>query len=591
MKRILALLLSVCLLLGLCACGNPPAPEEPTSEPVSEPVSETPTEKSVFSLKTLPEIGAFTPDDKTAYFFDDGAHEDFEVRGDYGPILPYVAEIEPFREAPYFTYYDEDDREHQEKVEHRILTYEGRYGVMTRDGRIITGPLFDYCSLITDVHGKIILEFGIVDPKDSMAYSTVLIGGDGSWRLDFDPMQYVQFEPDGMEGCFSVSSYSENEAPPDYYTFDGERMTVPETVLAALRNAYGDAWLRYADDEQYLFRTDGTQGGDFDENDEYIEETTLYVRTDLQGNVLAELWLPLDVLEVHEHFLLCYDGYGDTWQAFSFDGQPLTERHNGYCNFDMQQQILIGSDMETGEVHAFDAQCNELGVYEMDWSLFEGGDDGSVFLDRTKHEAYAIADGSPIDLGHTNIRALDTVRTTIGYENKGLYLIVETDDGKCYLHNVDGSLIAAIRTPDYNTYTDENDVEERTYFVNITDRFILTQSEAEGWYYQDRQTGEERQLPMPAVNLAWEDETDEDAYTLYTPYDRYLVITYAFHSDEQGERTREELYDIETGKLLTPSLVWFEYLNGPALVTAKNESYVLDENGAVILRIHNNNVI
>ena len=69
------------------------------------------------------------------------------------------------------------------------------------------------------------------------------------------------------------------------------------------------------------------------------------------------------------------------------------------------------------------------------------------------------------------------------------------------------------------------------------------------------------------------------------------MITYAFHSDEQGERTREELYDIETGKLLTPSLVWFEYLNGPALVTAKNESYVLDENGAVILRIHNNNVI
>ena len=132
MKRILALLLSVCLLLGLCACGNPPAPEDPTSEPVSEPVSETPTEKSVFSLKTLPEIGAFTPDDKTAYFFDDGAHEDFEVRGDYGPILPYVAEIEPFREAPYFTYYDEDDREHQEKVEHRILTYERRYGVMTR---------------------------------------------------------------------------------------------------------------------------------------------------------------------------------------------------------------------------------------------------------------------------------------------------------------------------------------------------------------------------------------------------------------------------------------------------------------------------
>ena len=107
MKRVLGILLSITLLLTLFGCGKTPLAEPDTtasSAPTETvPTTETTTvpdaEKAVFSLRTLPDIGAFVSDEKKAYFFDDGAHDTFEPRKDYGRIVPVVS---PFVSWSFF---------------------------------------------------------------------------------------------------------------------------------------------------------------------------------------------------------------------------------------------------------------------------------------------------------------------------------------------------------------------------------------------------------------------------------------------------------------------------------------------------------
>ena len=116
MKRLFCVLLCLLLAFSLFACGKTAQPEtpattdpaaEPTAEPSTAPVSAAPTaEAAVFSLKTLPEIGAFVSDEKKAYFFDDGPHDNFEARDDYGEIVPYCVSEKYF--AADWSYTDEE---------------------------------------------------------------------------------------------------------------------------------------------------------------------------------------------------------------------------------------------------------------------------------------------------------------------------------------------------------------------------------------------------------------------------------------------------------------------------------------------------
>ena len=119
MKRLFCVLLCLLLAFSLFACGKTAQPEtpattdpaaEPTTEPSTAPVSAAPTaEAAVFSLKTLPEIGAFVSDEKKAYFFDDGPHDSFEARDDYGEIVPYCVSEKYF--ATDWSYTDEETGE------------------------------------------------------------------------------------------------------------------------------------------------------------------------------------------------------------------------------------------------------------------------------------------------------------------------------------------------------------------------------------------------------------------------------------------------------------------------------------------------
>ena len=157
MKRIVCLLLACCIVLSLWGCGNE-SPENTTApsttEPSTEPVAVTDPEPAVFSLKKLPEIGDYVSDEKVAYFFPDGAHETFEPRDDYGEIVPYYGHTSVFREVPRYEQTGEDGKKYTIEVENRALVYENGVGLMTRDGKIICKPIYEYYEEAEDFSEK-----------------------------------------------------------------------------------------------------------------------------------------------------------------------------------------------------------------------------------------------------------------------------------------------------------------------------------------------------------------------------------------------------------------------------------------------------
>ncbi len=90
MKRILALLLAVMLILGLAACdqtGDPtPTPTPPASSEESTPAQATPTEEPT-PAGWAPEVGEVTEDDKV-----DSFAEQFRGDTEQGPVWFYLSD-------------------------------------------------------------------------------------------------------------------------------------------------------------------------------------------------------------------------------------------------------------------------------------------------------------------------------------------------------------------------------------------------------------------------------------------------------------------------------------------------------------------
>lgn len=104
------------ILPALCACGR----AEPAATPTDAAATATDAAQSasvVFQLDKLPELGPHRA--KTARTFYDAPLKRFEPSEDYGLLIPY--------------------RLHSDDM---LLGSLGRFGLMTADGRIVTGPIY-----------------------------------------------------------------------------------------------------------------------------------------------------------------------------------------------------------------------------------------------------------------------------------------------------------------------------------------------------------------------------------------------------------------------------------------------------------------
>ena len=594
MKRIFCLLLACCIVLSLWGCGNE-SPEDTTApsttEPSTEPVAVTEPEPAVFSLKKLPEIGDYVSDEKVAYFFPDGAHETFEPRDDYGEIVPYYGHTSVFREVPRYEQTDEDGKEYTIEVENRALSYGSGVGMMTRDGRIICKPIYEYYEEAEDFSGKKIWELHIPDPEEMFSYTPVVIAGDGSWMIEAEKDQYVSFYTEGPFSYFSLlTNGNEGQIDRKLYSFDGKLLADLDQIGARFETKKEKLRFKSVEQDRLLFEF--YRPADDDDSDEQ-NMSRRYIYTDYKGTKLSIFSLPVPFEERYGNCILGYDGIGGMTQLFDLNGEPLHKKVNGYSYFDEKNQRILICEKDEGIVHVYDTDGKPLMQYEMDWDLLECSSNGAVFLDRSEKKLYSIVDGSEIDLHLPDIEVLDTVYEELRHYNGGdKYITALTQSGDCYLFDLDGNQIAKMHKPDYKkeTYGDEDDDYYYDIDLYVTKDYVVSVSEKYGWFLYDFATNEERKLPLPTMNLHFDENEREKPFARLQFFGNQMQAYLEILDDELGEFAHEDIYDLRTGRRIYSDLQMFDQTQDLILFTTKRAAVALEKDGSVLLKINSNSL-
>ncbi|MBQ6118343.1 MAG: hypothetical protein IJK98_03840 [Clostridia bacterium] len=213
------------ILISLCVFSACQKSEEPvTTEPTNAPPAATATEATAteaadpvsFRLEKLPDIGTYQP--KKAEYFYGAPLREFRASDDYGALLPYSLGGNP--------------------AEYGSL---GRYGFMTTDGKIVTGPIYESVygedfggKTVYIATSKVLDESPVMNRNEedeegaSAAYQKTvdyydqharcqLISADGSRYLS-QPSEWRWFtDDDSGLTLFWTSAYEETETPGTYH--------------------------------------------------------------------------------------------------------------------------------------------------------------------------------------------------------------------------------------------------------------------------------------------------------------------------------------------------------------------------------------
>jgi len=579
MKRALALLFGVCLLLSLCACGKPASPEEPASEPTTEPTTESttvpvsaaPGEPAVFSLKTLPEIGKYVSDEKKAYFFDDGPHNSFVPRDDYGEIVPYCAGVEKYF-ATDWTYEDPDTGELQ-----TVQTPEEEeglfpsYGFATVDGRIITADLFENVFRYEDETGAV-LYAAYPGQAFEMSGEVYLISGDGSACLhpEESSMELYVLQPGESgygKGLVRLTNYDTRRVqlldfsckPVFDYNPGSDDATMMYLEYAGRDSAV--VRLERGDDTRYAcWSYDGKQKTaypasfnylrDYGGNDVLVMENTDgdYQLVSMDGTVLSQAYASLRWSSYFNCFIAEVDGESLTGQCFDADGRLMEDRvienydslDSGYSLeylYDPDEQVLLNAEL----------QKVPLAV-----------DNGNIVL----------------------------VEELFGYwpQPGACLLHVCTDTEDQYVFSNSGERLAKFQDVEYTVREDLEEEEtadysERTYSLSANDGLILAKTRR-GFEIVDIAT--QRTMTV-------QDRREGYFETINPLGDGLFQMEYVF-----DDGTYQRYYDLfrrgESLPFLTGAACVESY--GPYTVAATTtHSYLLDQTGKVLLCLKNDKLV
>ena len=608
MKRFFCMLLTGCLLLSLCACGTPPAPEvtePPVTEAPTEPLAVSEPEPAYFSLKTLPEIGAYVSDEKQESFFADGPHAVFEPRADYGEVAPYIGHTSVYREVPSYTYTDEDGSSTVETVENRALYYGSGIGLMTRNGKLICQPVYDYFISAEDRGGNKIWILNTENPDEMYCYAPTVVAGDGSWKLDFPFDSNIEAAEGAQLGYFTVMSNQGNyNRKEQIYSFDGTLLADLDAIRKKYETPEEELSLTAVDGDRLLFQfcqpDDDEDDYSYDEDDDYSfdddEETAEdaqgydYFYTDLKGNKLSDLQLALPYDEACGACIVGYDYFNQEVQLFSADGTPLTKAVQGYCHCDQANQRILIYNMDSNTVKVFDGEGNALSRYQMDWNWFEYGPNGVVFLDQEACKAYRASDGSELELGLDGIEIIYTVSEVVGNNEPSNLYITAISGEKCYLFDLEGHQIACVHKP----FTEQQDYDfddGRLYYdmdLYVTPDYVLSVSQTDHWYLFDRATKQEQLLPIHDIPLHHDE--DDPAFAMLYFYGSLMGVYFGQMNDDMGENSRTDLYDLKTGRVLYTDLQFYDQTPDLLLLQTKRAAVALEMDGTVLLNIHSDSL-
>lgn len=581
MKRFLGILLSITLLLTLFGCGKTPVAEPDTTTssapteitPTTEPTSAPNAEPAVFSLRTLPDIGAFVSDEKKAYFFDDGAHDTFEPRKDYGRIVPYCATVEEYYPTDW-TYTDEETGEvYTGSSDDESPAFYVTYGFATEDGRIITGDIYADVYRYEDSRGDVV--YAAYPETSYEMYGKVdLITSDGSRLVRFDDEDTelsIQGGFDGDRNIGYVMVGSGDQATLYDYSCNELADLTPYLTNEYMRIPY----LEYVDEKSMLIRIDDDAGN------------SRYYRYGFDGKVLTAFPEELSYMRgVYGNELLIMSENGDWELLVSMNGKRLTDtflemRWSNYYN------CFFG--VTDGEMVCFDADGKRIeGRSDEDFGRLEKDYSVNYLYDPETH-ALLDRDFRPIPL-EIDEGEIVWLQDYYGYRNTidRTILMIRASNDDVYLFDNTGKRLAKFSDVIYNTYDydedGENDeiadgVEERYYQLECDNGVICAQKEGR------------LEVVDEAMNRSYDIPWDRAEYyrSEYTLTDDAFYISYQY--DDGTYQWYQALYRRSDGARLFTDLVYVANYGDRIVAATSTHSYLLDATGKILLCLKNDKLV
>ncbi len=585
MKRIFCLLLACCIVLSLWACGNE-SPEDTTApsttEPSAEPVAVTEPEPAVFSLKKLPEIGEFVSDEKKDYFFDDGVHEEFEPRDDYGEIVPYCPLTERFF-AIDWSYEDPETGEvYSGSTEKSEEGYFEKYGFATTDGKIITKGIYEDVIEVRVESGEWIY---VAFPKQTyeMCGEMDIIGSDGSWMLRFDSQvdfQCLDYRTWTYTPMFVISGKDQDQV----FDFNGHLV---RDVTWIKKGSFVLPEIYYIEKDQLLVEEHIPDG-------EYSKEVfRLY---DKDNKLLSTFPEEItNIIDVTPEGVVIASPEDETYRLLDLSGKRLNEttyykvaydKQNAcfYAGPDYDASIIEVLDKTGKKIRTLDCPYDELQQDENIFWLFDDSD--YVIHDFDGNEVLLDVEGKEIEKTEI-LTDWDTDHTL-----KACFYAVTPND-TLYVFDTAGHRLAVIPNVEYdeyeiyNDYDDEDNDEdadepkqfEKSYHIGLDNNYLIYEQKGKGCV-QSIDNGTIRSFPI----------TDPENYRGVTMAGNSLYGVEYITKDGSWS-SNITLYDFNTDKCLLRNAVKMEPFGNMILVLTKTHSYILDKSGNKILCLKNDKLV
>lgn len=565
MKKIICLIFALALLLCASGCGGQTAAtEEPTS----------PEEKELsFSLPFLPEIGDFVSDEKAAYFFPEGAQDSFTPRSDYGGLLPYITDLK-YYQTPKPSRTEEEDETAALFPGFAYSEYRCHYGLMTREGKIITNGIWTSFQLTKTKDGRGYLRMNNSDVMDFIAC-------DGTWALHFDRIHDFRDLSDFGLPCFIVSW---DQTCAVYSTEGAVLLDLSDYLLDYGGGYYAMPEILFADSDYILLLGQSKDDPDCDPDSASSGDTQkVYTALDWNGNFLYAIRFDDAGDKSFSHF------YGEVFRLYDYSsgesqlltrfGQPI---HEGSCLLaaldEAEGLILAAGKEESGKikieyydkagapVQPENVFWNNESINYLQKSVLESKS-GTVFFDLKQNRGCDFfGQKLSFPLPEDEIREI----TFRDYMGETYYFCVSGENGETLVCGIDGTLLFPIVKPE----------DRDLYFSGESLCFLSEDGKA---HIFDLPDGKERTVSLNETISRMAKETFPS-----TVGGKYLRIEYY---DFRANAQHRILYRISDGLLLHRDILECVVYDDCLLVADRSQCIVYDPQGEILLRLRNNDSI
>ena len=490
MKKILCIILSALTLIAAAGCQK--APEASPTDPAA-PVENAGT--PVFQLDELPEIGGFADEQQVRYFFEDGPHDTFEPREDYGGVIPYIAGYRTYSTPEFYTYTDEETgetiTEESPWVDSSNYT---KYGLMTADGRIITSGIWDLANGYGGKNGFGFIELSSFfnDPEEygDQNFNT-LVSADGKWMITDNDIESVMMLSDDP-----AYFYVEHTDRFDIYDESFNRcVSVPVVQKDEEKDGYTTTYITEADEKSFYVRYDEVYYNLFTEVD---NSKYTCIQMDWTGKELWRFEAPHDFYLYGDHICI----YGDENEVYLYDknGDPLDSTGYSDVYFNKKDRLYLTVRHENGsaKIEYRDMNWAKVTPEETGWTEYltqqleaydlhplNDGCDG--FSGYNESFADKIIDFYGRKIQPETEREITGLRVERDYMDTGVYLICETADGAQLLCSLDGKPLTATAQP-------EGASPQQIRYSSIINGYFIYQTAEKDLYLFNIETGEEERI-------------------------------------------------------------------------------------------------